>query len=39
MGIGLQLAKQASKINKVIGIYNKNKPKIKIKNKLPNKNL
>ena len=31
-GIGLQLAKQASKIDKVIGIYNKNKPKIKIKN-------
>ena len=32
MGIGLPLAKQASKIDKVIGIYNKNKPKIKIKN-------
>ena len=31
-GIGLPLAKQASKIDKVIGIYNKNKPKIKIKN-------
>ena len=31
-GIGLPLAKQVSKIDKVIGIYNKNKPKIKIKN-------
>ena len=31
-GIGLLLAKQISKIDKVIGIYNKNKPKNKIKN-------
>ena len=31
-GIGLPLIKKISKIDNVIGIYNKNKPKIKIKN-------
>ena len=31
-GIGLPLAKEISKIDRVIGIYNKNKPKIMIKN-------
>jgi nucleoside-diphosphate-sugar epimerase len=31
-GIGLTLAKQVSKFDKVIGIYRSNKPTIKIKN-------